>query len=161
MFRYTIFGSGYGNLDVFDKSALEWFPVCILGALIAGTVQLFYGYRLYSLSRSKIAGVIVAVVRFLSAGFIRIYISWAQLAVLQVGSGIGQGIISKLVTDRSDLSMKPICVTVRSFHHPTFECTSDLPCVDLAAQQCALRSPHCGIHVVLCDLSGPTSFTMP
>ncbi|KAJ7857904.1 hypothetical protein B0H13DRAFT_1520210, partial [Mycena leptocephala] len=49
-FAYTIFGPGYGNLDVFDRSALEWFPVCILGSIIAGIVQLFYAYRLHAFS---------------------------------------------------------------------------------------------------------------
>ncbi|KAF7333390.1 hypothetical protein MVEN_02354700 [Mycena venus] len=94
-FAYTIFGSGYGNLEVFDKSALEWFPVCILGSLVAGIVQGFYAHRLYVFSGSKIAGGIVAL-----------------LALLQVGSGIGQGIISKLVTDRSNLTAKPTCVLI-------------------------------------------------
>jgi hypothetical protein len=94
-FAYTIFGSGYGNLDVFDKSALEWFPVCILGSLVAGIVQGFYAHRLYVFSGSKIAGGIVAL-----------------LALLQLGSGIGQGIISKLVTDRSNLTAKPTCVLI-------------------------------------------------
>ncbi|KAJ7139085.1 hypothetical protein C8R44DRAFT_763872 [Mycena epipterygia] len=94
-FAYTIFGSGYGNLGVFDKSALEWFPVCILGSLIAGIVQAFYAYRLHTFSGSKFAGGAVAL-----------------LALLQVGSGIGQGVISKLATDRSKLSGKPICVTI-------------------------------------------------
>ncbi|KAJ7698279.1 hypothetical protein B0H17DRAFT_1006783 [Mycena rosella] len=61
-FAYTIFGSGYGNLEVFDKSALEWFPVCILGSLIAGIVQLFYAYRLQVFSGSRIAGGAIALV---------------------------------------------------------------------------------------------------
>ncbi|KAJ7746164.1 hypothetical protein DFH07DRAFT_1063048 [Mycena maculata] len=90
-FAYTIFGSGYGNISVFNKSALEWFPVCIL----AGSVQLYYAHRLYSFSGSKIAG---GVVTF--------------LAVLQICSGIAQGVISKLVVNRSDLASKPICVTI-------------------------------------------------
>ncbi|KAK7471210.1 hypothetical protein VKT23_002619 [Stygiomarasmius scandens] len=94
-FAYTIFGSGYGNIAVFDKSALEWFPVCILGALIAGIVQLFYAHRLYRLFGSKLVGLLVVL-----------------LATLQIGSGIGQGVISKLATDRSNLSSKPICVTI-------------------------------------------------
>lgn len=59
---YTIFGSGYGNIDVFDRSALEWFPVCILGSIIAGIVQLFYAYRLSVFSGSRIAGGIVTLV---------------------------------------------------------------------------------------------------
>ncbi|KAJ6557653.1 hypothetical protein B0H19DRAFT_946412, partial [Mycena capillaripes] len=75
-FAYTIFGSGYGNLDVFDRSALEWFPVCILGSIIAGIVQLFYAYRLHAFSGSRIAGGIVTL-----------------LALVQIGSGIGQGVI--------------------------------------------------------------------
>jgi len=94
-FAYTIFGSGYGNLDVFDRSALEWFPVCILGSIIAGIVQLFYAYRLRAFSGSWIAGGIVTV-----------------LALLQVGSGIGQGIISERLVDRSKLTGKPVLVTI-------------------------------------------------
>ncbi|KAJ7500069.1 hypothetical protein FB451DRAFT_1119217 [Mycena latifolia] len=88
-FAYTIFGSGYGNLEVFDKSALEWFPVCILGSLIAGIVQLFYAYRLHVFSGSK-----------------------SRLALLQISSGIAQGVISKLTIDRSNLTERPICVTI-------------------------------------------------
>ncbi|KAF5365281.1 hypothetical protein D9758_005338 [Tetrapyrgos nigripes] len=94
-FAYTIFGSGYGNLEVFDKSALEWFPVCILGSVIAGMVQLFYAHRIRLLIGSKLLGSLVAF-----------------FALLQIGSGIGQGIISKLAVDRSNLSSKPICVTI-------------------------------------------------
>ncbi|KAJ7240660.1 hypothetical protein B0H12DRAFT_1237275 [Mycena haematopus] len=94
-FAYTIFGSGYGNLEVFDKSALEWFPVCILGSIIAGIVQLFYAYRLRAFSGSWIAG---GVVTF--------------LAVLQIGSGIGQGIISERIVNRSRLAGRPITVTI-------------------------------------------------
>ncbi|KAJ7154332.1 hypothetical protein C8R43DRAFT_1000866 [Mycena crocata] len=94
-FAYTIFGSGFGNVVEFDKSALEWFPVCILGSLIAGIVQLYYAYRLRLFSSSNVASGIVAV-----------------LAVIQIGSGIGQGVISKLATERSNLSGKPICVTI-------------------------------------------------
>ncbi|KAJ7610425.1 hypothetical protein FB45DRAFT_1121482 [Roridomyces roridus] len=94
-FAYTIFGSGYGNIAVFDRSALEWFPVCVLGSLIAGIVQLFYTYRLDRFSGSKIIGGGIAL-----------------LALLQIGSGIGQGVISKLVTSRANLSTKPICVTI-------------------------------------------------
>ncbi|KAF8169975.1 hypothetical protein K438DRAFT_2024530 [Mycena galopus ATCC 62051] len=94
-FAYTVFGSGYGNLDVFQKSALEWFPVCILGSVIAGTVQLFYAYRLRAFSGSWIASGIVTF-----------------LALLQIGSGIGQGVISEQLVDRSKLTGKPICVTI-------------------------------------------------
>ncbi|KIK65657.1 hypothetical protein GYMLUDRAFT_240157 [Collybiopsis luxurians FD-317 M1] len=104
-FAYTIFGSGYGNLVIFDKSALEWFPVCILGSLIAGTVQIFYAHRVYTFSRSKIIGGIIV----LSS---HNHPDVSKLALLQIGSGIGQGVISKLVTDRSNLATKPICVTI-------------------------------------------------
>lgn len=65
VFRYTIFGVGYGNLDVFDRSALEWFPVCILGSIIAGIVQLFYAYRVRAFSGSWIAGGLVTFVRLM------------------------------------------------------------------------------------------------
>ncbi|KAK7443466.1 hypothetical protein VKT23_015639 [Stygiomarasmius scandens] len=92
---YTIFGSGYGNLEAFNSSRLTWFPVCILGSLIAGIVQLYYAHRLYLLFGSKIMGSLVAL-----------------LATLQIGSGIGQGVISKLIEDRSNLSSKPTCVTI-------------------------------------------------
>ncbi|KAJ6459073.1 hypothetical protein C8R45DRAFT_1031381 [Mycena sanguinolenta] len=94
-FAYTIFGSGYGNLDVFDRSALEWFPVCILGSIIAGIVQLFYAYRLRAFSGSWIAGGIVTF-----------------LALVQIGTGIGQGVLSKQLVDRSKLTGKPIAVTI-------------------------------------------------
>ncbi|KAJ7185995.1 hypothetical protein C8R46DRAFT_1062147 [Mycena filopes] len=94
-FAYTVFGAGYGNLDVFEKSALEWFPVCILGSIIAGMVQLFYAYRLHAFSGSRIAGGLVTF-----------------LALVQIGSGIGQGVISKMLVDRSGLTSKPICVTI-------------------------------------------------
>ncbi|KAJ7093283.1 hypothetical protein B0H15DRAFT_831903 [Mycena belliarum] len=94
-FAYTIFGAGYGNTVVFGASALEWFPVCVLGALIAGTVQLFYAHRLQRFSGSRrVAGAV------------------ALLALVQVGSGIGQGVISKLAQNRANLSMKPVCVSI-------------------------------------------------
>ncbi|KAK7045001.1 hypothetical protein R3P38DRAFT_2882054 [Favolaschia claudopus] len=94
-FAYTIFGAGFGNVETFDRSALEWFPVCILGSIVAGIVQIFYAWRLRSFSGSWIAGGIVA-----------------ALALIQVGSGIGQGVISKRLVDRSNLTGKPIVVTL-------------------------------------------------
>ncbi|KAJ7660408.1 hypothetical protein DFH06DRAFT_1130294 [Mycena polygramma] len=95
LFAYTIFGPGYGNLDVFDKSELERFPVCILGSLVAGIVQLFYVYRVLGFSGSRIIGGAVTL-----------------LALLQICSGIAQGVISKLATERSHLEGKPINVTI-------------------------------------------------
>ncbi|KAJ7888177.1 hypothetical protein B0H14DRAFT_2694453 [Mycena olivaceomarginata] len=94
-FAYTVFGAGYGNLDVFDRSALEWFPVCILGSIIAGIVQLFYAYRVRAFSGSWIAGGLVTF-----------------LALVQIASGIAQGVISKQLEDRSRLTGKPIAVTI-------------------------------------------------
>ncbi|KAF8214271.1 hypothetical protein K438DRAFT_1956356 [Mycena galopus ATCC 62051] len=86
---------GMGICMCFYKSALEWFPVCILGSVIAGIVQLFYAHRLRLYSGSWITGGIVAV-----------------LAVLQIGSGIGQGLISEQLVDRSKLTGRPICLTI-------------------------------------------------
>ncbi|KAF7351478.1 hypothetical protein MSAN_01580000 [Mycena sanguinolenta] len=108
-FAYTIFGSGYGNLDMFDRSALEWFPVCILGSIIAGIVQLFYCPRLRAFSGSWIAGGIVTF-----------------LALVQIGSGIGQGVISKRLVDRSKLTGKPITVTVGAILRLEEGCRTDL-----------------------------------
>ncbi|KAJ3737769.1 hypothetical protein DFJ43DRAFT_1148915 [Lentinula guzmanii] len=94
-FAYTIFGSGYGNLIVFDSSAIEWVPVCILGSLVAGIVQLTYAQRVHVSSQSMIlTGMVVF------------------LALLQTSSGIAQGVISKIVKNRSDLAAKPVCVTI-------------------------------------------------
>ncbi|KAF5392192.1 hypothetical protein D9757_001526 [Collybiopsis confluens] len=124
-FAYTIFGTGYGNLATFDKSALEWFPVCILGSLIAGIVQMFYANRVYTFSRSKPAYAIISV-----------------FALLQIGSGIGQGVISKLVTDRSNLASKPICVTVSQDVEITF-----------AAVDIAVISKIWLVSSAVCDLT--------
>ncbi|KAJ7602534.1 hypothetical protein FB45DRAFT_966219 [Roridomyces roridus] len=89
-FAYVIFGAGYGDLAVFDKSALEWVPVVLLPTVIAAIVQSFYAQRLYSFSGSKLAG-----------GFVLV------LVLLQFSAGIAQGVISKLAVDRTNLTRRP------------------------------------------------------
>ncbi|KAL0957032.1 hypothetical protein HGRIS_003133 [Hohenbuehelia grisea] len=92
---YKIFGSGYGDLDAFNEIQVDWFSVCILGAIIPGTVQAFYAHRLYMFSGSKIAGGIVLL-----------------LAAMATVCGIVQGVFSKLTVFNSELTAKPTLVII-------------------------------------------------
>lgn len=48
---------------MFNEIGIDWFAVCILGAIITGIVELFYGFRLYSFSRSKAVTAVITCVR--------------------------------------------------------------------------------------------------
>ncbi|KAJ8091613.1 hypothetical protein PM082_020843 [Marasmius tenuissimus] len=58
---FEIFAYGYGSMKALNEIHLLWFHACILPGLVAFTVQVFFAYRIFLLSRSKILSVSVVV----------------------------------------------------------------------------------------------------
>lgn len=53
-------------MDALNDIEVDWFSVCVLGSIIPGIVEAFYGHRLYLFSRSKLAaGVVFFVCHFI------------------------------------------------------------------------------------------------
>ncbi|KAJ7290257.1 hypothetical protein C8J57DRAFT_1275538 [Mycena rebaudengoi] len=70
-----IFGTGWGNQDLFDDVGWAWFSVPVVGSTIATVCQNFFAYRIYILSsKIWIPGII------------------AILTIVQIGSGIWSGV---------------------------------------------------------------------
>ncbi|KAF9459279.1 hypothetical protein BDZ94DRAFT_1046905 [Collybia nuda] len=62
---FTVFVIGYGNVDALFAVNLQWISIPITAAITSGTVQISFAYRIYLLSRSKIAGIIITAVALL------------------------------------------------------------------------------------------------
>ncbi|KAK1233595.1 hypothetical protein PQX77_003247 [Marasmius sp. AFHP31] len=58
---FAIFAYGYGNMEALDGIHLIWFHACILPGFVAFTVQIYFAYRLFLLSRSKIISFLIAI----------------------------------------------------------------------------------------------------
>ncbi|KAK1227048.1 hypothetical protein PQX77_009958 [Marasmius sp. AFHP31] len=58
---FAIFAYGYGNMKALDDVHLLWFHACVLPGLIAFTVQSYFAYRIFLLSRSKIISMIITI----------------------------------------------------------------------------------------------------
>ncbi|KAF8879468.1 hypothetical protein BD779DRAFT_1150238 [Infundibulicybe gibba] len=86
---YDSFGSGFGNLTVLGSIQLEWLGVPIISGIVACAVQIFFAYRIFILSRSKLLGSVVCVI-----------------AVTQCGAGIAQGIQALQLHDFSNAQTK-------------------------------------------------------
>ncbi|KAJ7881242.1 hypothetical protein B0H13DRAFT_2345225 [Mycena leptocephala] len=71
-----IFGVGFGSMDVLDDVGLAWFSSPIIGSIIAGICQIFYGWRIYILGHNLF---VFALIILISA--------------VQLGAGIWSGVI--------------------------------------------------------------------
>ncbi|KAJ8091684.1 hypothetical protein PM082_020919 [Marasmius tenuissimus] len=58
---FQTFAFGYGNIFSLNSVQLIWFHACVLPGLVAFTVQIYFAYRIFLLSRSKIVSIIIAV----------------------------------------------------------------------------------------------------
>ncbi|KAF9008193.1 hypothetical protein BDZ89DRAFT_1144247 [Hymenopellis radicata] len=80
---------------ILTRMRLTWFGVPVLTAIASGLVQSFFGWRIYMLSNSKVAAVVV----------------WA-LALVQCGAGTAQGIwASSLKTSELPQVTRPTLIT--------------------------------------------------
>ncbi|KAH8088900.1 hypothetical protein BXZ70DRAFT_498790 [Cristinia sonorae] len=72
---FRVYGSGWGNPQELDAIGLVWVSIPILDSLISSLSQMFYSWRIYTLSRNKwLVGVIL------------------MLALVELGAGIYDGV---------------------------------------------------------------------
>ncbi|KAK0483087.1 hypothetical protein EDD18DRAFT_1362059 [Armillaria luteobubalina] len=63
---FAVFGYGFGDLEAIAEMRFNWLIVPILGAVAASVGQLFYAYRIYILSRSRVVPTLVVCVSLTS-----------------------------------------------------------------------------------------------
>ncbi|THU84410.1 hypothetical protein K435DRAFT_806724 [Dendrothele bispora CBS 962.96] len=84
---FNIFGSGFGDLDSLMDMRRAGISVPILTGLVSCSVQFFYGYQIYILSRSKaLAGIIYVVMcspQYQYPGIVALLAQWLRLQVAQ------------------------------------------------------------------------------
>lgn len=80
---------GYGNLQALDSAQLEWLAVPVFSGIISAVVQIFYGYRVYILSQSRILFAFII-----------------SIALLQGSGAIAEGAQAKLVGHFSGLAQR-------------------------------------------------------
>ncbi|KAF8880085.1 hypothetical protein BD779DRAFT_1550380 [Infundibulicybe gibba] len=83
---FDSFGSGYGMLSALESTQLEWLGVPIISGIVSCTVQTFFAYRIFVLSKSKPLGLIICVI-----------------ALTQGASGIAQGVQALQINDFAKL----------------------------------------------------------
>ncbi|PBK66282.1 hypothetical protein ARMSODRAFT_960226 [Armillaria solidipes] len=56
---FATFGYGFGDMDALTAKHLYWFTVPIMGTVAAGIGQVFYAYRIFILSKSRIISIFI------------------------------------------------------------------------------------------------------
>ncbi|KAK0451652.1 hypothetical protein EV421DRAFT_1731468 [Armillaria borealis] len=56
---FATFGYGFGDMDALTAKHLYWFTVPIMSAIAAGIGQVFYAYRIFILSKSRIISIFI------------------------------------------------------------------------------------------------------
>ncbi|KAK0451668.1 hypothetical protein EV421DRAFT_1898603 [Armillaria borealis] len=64
---FAIFGYGFGDLDVMDKINFYWLVGPIMGGVASCVGQVFYAYRIYILSKSRIISIFIICVALASS----------------------------------------------------------------------------------------------
>ncbi|KAK0194323.1 hypothetical protein F5146DRAFT_430732 [Armillaria mellea] len=73
---FATFGYGFGDLDSLTANHLYWFTVPIMIAISAGIGQIFYAYRIFVLSKSRILSIFIICIslpNFVASIFTGIY----------------------------------------------------------------------------------------
>jgi hypothetical protein len=83
---FHAYAIGFGNLSQLESAQLEWLSVPILSGIVSCTVQMFFAYRIFLLSGSKVVGGIIA-----------------AIALTQGASAITQGVQAAIINDFAKL----------------------------------------------------------
>ncbi|KAI0748356.1 hypothetical protein C8Q80DRAFT_1270777 [Daedaleopsis nitida] len=83
---FETLGRGWGNTTTLDNPQWLWFDVPLISGIVSASVQIYFAWRIYVLSRSKIL-----------SGFI------VLIALAQGSAGIASGIKAHLVNSLADL----------------------------------------------------------
>ncbi|TFK74303.1 hypothetical protein BDN72DRAFT_789560 [Pluteus cervinus] len=92
---FVVFTKGLGNPSEVNTTQLCWFAVAILDGIVGCIVQIFFAYRIFVLSKSKIVPSIICIV-----------------AITQAISAVTAGIMARSthISDTSKVSSLPICI---------------------------------------------------
>ncbi|PBK82344.1 hypothetical protein ARMGADRAFT_946688, partial [Armillaria gallica] len=63
---FARFGYGFGDIDALTKTDFNWLTVPIMGAVVACVGQVFYAYRIFVVSKSRIIPILVICVSLTS-----------------------------------------------------------------------------------------------
>ncbi|PBK66292.1 hypothetical protein ARMSODRAFT_1021493 [Armillaria solidipes] len=64
---FTVFGYGFGDIEVLTRMNHSWLTVPIMSAVAAGIGQVFYAYRIFILSKSRIIPIFVICISLTSS----------------------------------------------------------------------------------------------
>ncbi|PBK82333.1 hypothetical protein ARMGADRAFT_1090390 [Armillaria gallica] len=73
---FATFGYGFGDMDALTAKHLYWFTVPIMSAIAAGIGQVFYAYRIFILSKSRIVSIFIiciSLANFVASMFTGVY----------------------------------------------------------------------------------------
>ncbi|TFK37863.1 hypothetical protein BDQ12DRAFT_607194, partial [Crucibulum laeve] len=86
---FKTFAEGYGNLAALNSTQLVWLAVPILGGIVSCCVQIFYAYRIYVISSSKVIAIVITL-----------------LALMQGSAAIAQGVEAAIIGNFTDLQAR-------------------------------------------------------
>ncbi|PBK94615.1 hypothetical protein ARMGADRAFT_59573 [Armillaria gallica] len=64
---FATYGYGFGDIDSLTRMHFNWFTVPVVSAVVAGVGQVFYAYRIFVLSKSRIIPIFVICVSLTSS----------------------------------------------------------------------------------------------
>ncbi|KAK0451656.1 hypothetical protein EV421DRAFT_2031403 [Armillaria borealis] len=99
---FTAFGYGFGDMDTLTRVKLYWLTIPIMGAVSACVGQVFYAYRIFILSKSRIIPIFIICISLTNSGasiFVGIY-------------GFQAGTITKLNTRKMHIAVGMWCGAV-------------------------------------------------
>ncbi|KAI0689383.1 hypothetical protein BC835DRAFT_1439531 [Cytidiella melzeri] len=63
------FATGWGNMEDLDRVGWLWFSVPVMGSIICSMGQLFYAWRIYILSHSRLITLLIVAIAMVQLGF--------------------------------------------------------------------------------------------
>ncbi|PBK82341.1 hypothetical protein ARMGADRAFT_1090395 [Armillaria gallica] len=97
---FATFGYGFGNMVTLAENHLYWFTVPIMSTVAAGVGQVFYAYRIFVLSKSRIIPIFI----------ICISLIYSVASIFTGIYGFQAGVIDKLNTRKMDIAVGISCV---------------------------------------------------
>ncbi|PBK82335.1 hypothetical protein ARMGADRAFT_734995 [Armillaria gallica] len=79
---FVAFGYGFSDMDALTANNLSWFTVPIMSAVVAGVGQVFYAYRIFILSKSRIIPIFIiciSLINSVASIFTGIYVFQADI----------------------------------------------------------------------------------
>ncbi|KAK0498681.1 hypothetical protein EDD18DRAFT_1375594 [Armillaria luteobubalina] len=64
---FATFGYGFGDMDVLDRLNFSWLAVPVMSAVAAGVGQVFYAYRIFIVSNSRIIPIFIICISLTSS----------------------------------------------------------------------------------------------